>query len=286
MATEIIPPIVTLVVFVFATAFTAYKAYRHGTWIFWSLILSGIFLIVGYSIRAAWYNQGYVDIYEEPGYMFLTLIFDSFAALSLTHTLFTLFVRLVWHASPPALLTARKPLLFHPRYAFRWMNAFLVLFALVQCVPIWVFVWAALVAQTILLLVFIGFVVRFKKVVLGGKGTVETEKERKLLVCVGVVGGLLTGRSILVWIWILLGWTDTFFVTFILNALPVFVCFILLNVYHPSAYLPSNYTRFRLDKDSALATKNADARVAQLTRDAYLAANSSDASSGRRMEMA
>lgn len=175
-------------------------------------------LIITYSIRAAWYKQAYADIYENPGYIVLTLIFDSYvslplstspsskmnptnhstrppnslAALSLTHTLFTLFVRLVCHASPPALLTTRKPLLFHPRYGFRWMNAFLVLFALVQCVPIWIFVWAALVAQTILLLVFIGFVVRFKKVVLRGKGTVETEKERKLLVCVGVVGGLLT----------------------------------------------------------------------------------------------
>lgn len=53
MATEIIPPIVSLVVFILTTAFTAYKAYRHGTWMFWSLILSGI---CKFSLNLAWHN--------------------------------------------------------------------------------------------------------------------------------------------------------------------------------------------------------------------------------------
>lgn len=53
MSTEIIPPIVTLVVFILTTAFTAYKAYRHGTWMFWSLILSGI---CKFSLSPVWCN--------------------------------------------------------------------------------------------------------------------------------------------------------------------------------------------------------------------------------------
>lgn len=38
--------------------------------------------------------------------------------------------------------------------------------------------------------------------------------------------------------------------------------------------MPAEYTRLRIDKDSVMQTKMADARVAELTRDTYLTANS------------
>ncbi|EKG12557.1 hypothetical protein MPH_10307 [Macrophomina phaseolina MS6] len=278
----IIPAIVALLLFVLVTGINAFQAYRHRAWLLWSLILSGLreFPIVSstplspktplptslnpsnhkqrrlthpfpshpvfvpsFALRAA-ISSTSDDRSDEPIYS-IAIVPHALAALLLHVAVFALFQRLVWWTAPSPSALTRRALWFAPTYAFRFMYGALVAVAAAQCVPLAIFVWSGLVGQTVVLAVFLALAARFARL-----------------------------RSLLGSIMIIVREQSSFLTVYLFDSLPLLVCFVLFACLHPGTYMPAEYTRLRIDKDSVMQTKMADARVAELTRDAYLTANS------------
>ncbi|KAF4302643.1 hypothetical protein GTA08_BOTSDO12898 [Botryosphaeria dothidea] len=278
-----IPAAIALVLFIIATGTSSFQAFRHKSWMFWSLILSGLLFIVAFAIRL---SNSSDDEYRDWALMNVAIIPHSLAAFFLQQAVFMLFLRLVWWTAPSPSTLNRRTLWFSPRVGFYFMSGTLFLLAVVQAVPIPIFVFCGLIAQMILLAVFLAFVGRVWTVSKGWAGLVQGERlpgawRRKGLVGVWAMSGLLMLRTILCWIFVLLGGAESFLNVYLFDTLPLLVCFILIACLHPGTYMPVDYTRLRMDRDSVMQTKMADSRVAELTRDAYLAANSSGTTAGR-----
>lgn len=128
--------------------------------------------------------------------MNVAIIPHSLAAFFLQQAVFTLFLRLVWWTAPSPSTLNRRTLWFSPRVGFYFMSGTLFLLAVVQAVPIPIFVFCGLIAQMILLAVFLAFVGRVWTVSRGWAGLVQGERlpgawRRKGLVGVWAMSGLL-----------------------------------------------------------------------------------------------
>ncbi|GME47531.1 Rta1 domain protein [Neofusicoccum parvum] len=265
---DIVPAIIATAIFLAATLITAYKAHRHGTWMLWSLILSGFFLVVSYTFRAVGFRTDSDGDVRDPGLIFLADLFNSVASFFLTWATFTLFTRLTWWTSPSSALTSHSPLWFHPRFGFPIMLAVLLISVAAQCIPVPLIILCGLVPQTVLLLVYLTFVFRYRSV----RATFPHPRavgEKSVFMVAAAVGIVLLVRSVLKWIAILTidEGVRAVGVVYFFDALQMLICFVLFNLLHPGKYLPADFARFRLDKSAVLQRKSADSRVAELTRE-------------------